>query len=55
MESEWWGLTGPGEGLLVRFTRTLICRPEERGVWLSTGESPELLFLARRAAEGFLE
>lgn len=47
--------TCPGGGLLVRLTRTLICRPEERSVWLSTGESPELFFLARRAPEGFPE
>ena len=43
--------TWPGGGLLVLFTRTLMCLPEERRLWPSPGDSPELLFLARRAPE----
>ncbi|CAG5889723.1 unnamed protein product [Menidia menidia] len=47
--------TCPGGGLLVRFTRTLICLPEERRPWLSPGDSPELLLLALRAPEALPE
>lgn len=47
--------TCPGGGLLLRFTRTLGCRPEERRAWPSPGDSPEFLLLAFRAAEVFPE
>lgn len=48
-------VTCPGGGLLLRFTRTLICLPEERSVCPSPGDSPELRFLALRAPEALPE